>query len=191
MLWKRSYKNRMTSSAIPASKTMNGVLRWPRYCRILWITARWHSTTSHLRLGLMQNPREPWKEQVAWQTGTTNRQPSTTLPPQHILPPLLHQLPFPLPGSQLKPLRKILRLYIKPRRIVILSGYPPIFPPNTATPRNPFDVNIRTWLRDILPRGDPSSEAERAEILQIRIHAQRLAVGSSGRLEPAFRVEGF
>ena len=120
-----------------------------------------------------------------------NRQPSTTLPPQHILPPLLHQLPFPLPGSQLKPLRKILRLYIKPRRIVILSGYPPIFPPNTATPRNPFDVNIRTWLRDILPRGDPSSEAERAEILQVRIHAPRLAVGSSGRLEPAFRVEGF
>jgi len=77
MLWKRSYKNRMTSSAIPASKTMNGVLRWPRYCGIPWTTARWHSTTSHLRLDLMQNPREPWKEQVTWQTGTTtvNHQP--------------------------------------------------------------------------------------------------------------------
>jgi hypothetical protein len=98
-----------------------------------------------------------------------NRQPSTTLPPPHILPLLLHQLPFPLPGPQLKPLRKILRLYIKPRRIVILSGYPPIFPPNIAAPRNPCGTNIQTWLRDILPRGDLSSEAERAEVLQIRI----------------------
>ena len=90
-----------------------------------------------------------------------------------------------------KPLHKILRLYIKPRRIVILSGYPPIFPPNTAIPRNPCDANIQTWLRDVLPRGDLSSEAERAEVLQIRIHARRLAVGWLGGLEPAFRAEGF
>ena len=38
---------------------MNGVLSWPRYCRTLWTTARWHSTTSHLRLDLIRNPREP------------------------------------------------------------------------------------------------------------------------------------
>lgn len=128
-------------------------------------------------------------ERVNW---NDNRQPSTTLPPPNIFPLPLHQLPYPPPlCPQLKTVRKILRLYIKPRRIAILSGYPPIFPPNIATPRNPRDANIQTSLRDILPRADPPSEAERAEVLQIRTHAKRLAVGWPGRLEPAFRVEGF
>lgn len=117
---------------------------------------------------------------------TDNHPTSFPKPPSTPPPPA----PASPPCAQFKSMCKVLQLYIEPRRIIIFSGFPLLFPANLASPRNPCNCDIHSAPR-CSGRRDPSSEPERAEVVLVRVHAQRLAEGRPGGLKSALGTEGF